>query len=390
MASICFDPVAGASGDMILGALFDLGADPECVADAVRSAGISDFRLAFSRRSYGHGMQYGRCEVTASEAGPLRHLRDLLEAVARADIPQRAAERAKAIFQRLAEAEAEVHGIPVSDVHFHEIGAVDTVVDVLGTCVALEQLGADHLFCSALKIGRGTLTCSHGVLPVPAPATAKLIEGHTVCRLPVEGELTTPTGAAILTTLSEGEWHGLDLRLRGSGTGHGTREIDGMPNIIRAFLVETDVADERVEVIETDVDDESPEVLGALPELLREAGALDVVLASVYMKKGRPGTRLTVIVRVGEAAGVADVIFRNCSTIGVRVLAARRFVLPRCATKIETPWGPLRAKRIERPGGPEIVPEADACAELARRRGVPLRDVMAAARAAAGQSSPED
>ena len=391
MSTICFEPVAGASGDMILGALFDLGADPEKVTGELRSAGLSDFELCFERRQDAHHLAAGFCDVRTTHHhhngnghGHHHHehrgLQDILNMIAGSTAPDRAKQRASAIFQRLGAAEAAVHGSSIEEVHFHEVGAVDSIVDVFGACIALDQLDVDRVLCSEFKVGKGTVTCAHGTIPVPAPATVKLLEGQKIVPLDIEAELTTPTGAAVLTTLSEGGWGGFQQRLLKCGVGHGKRELDEIPNILRAYLLADQAFIEAVEIIETDIDDDSPETTAALPEMLRKAGARDATLTGVQMKKGRMGTRLTVVVPAGDAPRFADLLFRHSSTIGVRVSSAKRFILPRQAASAETPWGIVRAKTIERPNGTEIVPEFDSARELADSADVPVRQVMAAAR----------
>jgi uncharacterized protein (TIGR00299 family) protein len=436
MPDIAFEPVMGASGDMILGALFDLGANPATVERDLRNAGLDGFHLHFTHADGPHHVRYGRCEVhvegeeacgrwpvvggekpknaahdhhhghnhhapspqatdhrpqTASHQ-PHRGLRDILEIIGRLQAPPRAKERAARIFTRLADAEAAVHGIAPEKVHFHEVGAVDSIVDILGACLALEQLQVDRVFCSAMKVGTGTIRCAHGILPNPAPATVRLLEGSVlpVVRLPVEMELTTPTGAAILTALAEGDWSGRPLRWTRAGSGCGSRTLPEGPNILRAFLLEsapaaatpTAAPEEAITVLETDLDDESPEVTATLPDLLRRAGALDATLAPLLMKKGRPGVRLTVLAKPADAAALAALILTHSSSIGVRTWAAARFVLPREAGTAATPWGDVRTKRVTRPDGTvEATPEFESCRELAEKAGVPLRRIMHAARA---------
>ena len=382
MAILCFDPVTGASGDMILGALLDVGADVDRVRTAVKSAGVEGFEIAFSRTvPEGQHIRYGRCEITTEEQSSHRHLSDIYDIIGRADVPERARRRALTIFRRLAEAEAAVHGIGIDEVHFHEVGAVDTIVDVLGTCIALEDLEVERVYNSGFKIGTGMISCSHGDLPLPAPATAKLIEGHPVTRLDIDAELTTPTGAAILTTLSDGAWHGMRTRLVRCGTGRGSRTLGSRPNILRAYLAEDEAAAESAAVLECEVDDQTAEVSAILARQLLKNGALDVSLTPVTMKKGRPGTRITVIAREGKTPDLTNLLLRESTTAGVRVHRPERYVLPRTHVSAETPWGTVKAKRIERPDGVEIVAEADACEELAGQTGIPVRRVMDAAHA---------
>jgi uncharacterized protein (TIGR00299 family) protein len=379
MAAICFEPVAGASGDMILAALFDLGADPGKVEAAIRAAGIEGVSIEFRCDEAG-GLRCGFCEVHAPHEHVHRHLSDILEIIERAPVSAAVQAQAAKIFHRLGECEAAVHGIDIEKVHFHEVGALDTIVDVLGACIALEELGVEHVYCSEFKVGKGTVKCAHGVLPVPAPATVRLLEGQAIRKLDIESELTTPTGAAILTTLSRGGWYQLTHRLLRCGTGHGRREFAEVPNVIRAYLVEEEPSTELVELLETDIDDQSPEVTAMLAERLRQQGALDVTLVPVHMKKGRIGTRLSVLVGGGRSASFAETIFRESSTIGMRIMPVRRLVLAREQVIVDTPWGEVQAKRVERPGGFEIVPEADSARAVAASAGVPVRQVMDAVR----------
>ena len=400
MGILLFEPVLGASGDMTLGALFDLGADPAAVTGALRAAGLDGFTLAFSRRAGPHQVGYGRCEVRIDTAKPdgghghghdhphRRGLSDLLRFIDDGHFPARAAARAAAVFKRLAEAEAAVHGISVEAVHFHEVGAVDATVDIVGSCLALEQLGVDQVWCAPLPVGTGTIRCAHGILPNPAPATVRLLAGFPVVRLPVEAELTTPTGAAILTTLSVGDWTGRPWRFLKSGSGHGFAELAAGPNILRAHLAEAVTAPaasaagmDSVTVLESDLDDESPEVIGALTARLLAVGALDVALLPLQMKKGRPGVRLSILAKPEDGVRLATLVLAESATIGVRTWPAQRWILEREAVEVETPWGAVRGKRIRRPGGgTEITPEFEACRELAGRAGIPLRRILAAAR----------
>ncbi|MBN2449198.1 MAG: LarC family nickel insertion protein [Lentisphaeria bacterium] len=451
--ALCFEPVSGASGDMILAALLDLGVDPEDIARPIRQGGLDDFDIRFERQTCRHGLLCGRVEIVTHDhghehphehdhghehphehgdghehphdhehgdghehphehehgdghghghavAGPAspptalgsmgasghhhRGLAEILEIVARSGAPIRARERAERIFRRLGEAEAAVHGVPVEEVHFHEVGAVDSIVDIFGICLGLEALGVDRVFCTGFKVGRGTVRCAHGVIPVPAPATVRLLQGCTVTRLPIDAELTTPTGAAVLSTLSEGTGEGLPLRLLRVGMGHGRRELEALPNIVRAFLLEFDEPGsgtfETVSVLECDLDDQTGEVTGALTEELLRAGALDVTLTAVQMKKNRPGTRLGVLARSGDAGMLTTLILSRSSTLGVRSWSAARRVLPRSTQTLETPWGEVVCKRIDRPDGTEWVPEFDSARHLADAASVPLRHVLDAAR----------
>lgn len=313
-------------------------------------------------------------------------MREILALIHGSTAPARAKARAEKVFRRLAAAEAAIHGVSAEEVHFHEVGAVDSIADIFGICLALEQLSVGKIYCSGYKIGHGTVRCAHGVMPVPAPATAKLLEGYAVTRLPIMSELTTPTGAAVLTALSEGPLPAQSLTLLGTGYGHGRKEFELMPNLLRALLFEQDATDvclqtDRVSVISFEVDDMSPEALGYLQERALAAGALDVSFVAVQMKKNRPGTQVRILSRQDGAQDLALLALRESSTLGVRIREERRCLLARQEEQIKTAWGLLRCKRIVRPGGSsELVPEYDSARELALASGRPLRQIMDAAR----------
>ena len=390
MKSIFFEPVGGASGDMILGALLDLGADPERIVNILRAAGVTGFSLKFAHTEPDPGIQYGRCLIETEPQHQHRHLRDLLDIADKAEVNDRVRQRATAIFTKLAEAEAAVHDMPIDKVHFHEVGAVDTIVDVLGACIALEELEIDHIYCSEMKTGKGIISCSHGTLPVPVPAVTRMLAGHLVEPLDIAAELTTPTGAAILTTLSAGNWRGKAGQFVKIGTGHGQRDLKPLPNIIRAMLMEepdctAEKEEEKVEVLETDIDDQSPELTAMLCDTLRQAGALDVTLTQIIMKKGRPGVRLTLLAEAAKANELVRLLFKHSSTIGIRQHHCTRHTLKRRNTTVPTEYGEVSIKVVERPDGPDAKPEAESCLELARQAGVPPARVMQAANRAVAE-----
>jgi len=388
--TILFDPVGGVSGDMLLAAMFDLGVPTDTVVQALEPAGIGAFEVVFERRPGPDGIVAGFCEVRTTEHDEQhephghRGLQQIETIIDRVSTTVRAKNRARSVFRRLAEAEAAVHGIAVDDVHFHEVGAVDAIVDIVGGCVALEHLAVDTVCCTGFKVGTGTVTCAHGVLPVPAPATVRLLEGFPVTHTGIEQELTTPTGAAFLTTLSSGALPPGPCRLAATGTGHGQRQNSTLPNVLRAYLLGTAEHGILVDVLETDIDDDSPETTATLPDLLRAEGALDVTLTPVLMKKGRAGLRLTVLTDPGDTDRVADVLLTHSSTIGIRVHEARRICLPRQQLTVATPWGDVAAKRVQRPDGTaETIPEFESCRTIAVAHNIPVRRVMHAVRATA-------
>ncbi len=363
---------------MILGALLDLGVPVDAVEEGLRSTGLDGFEISFEREQYAMGIAAGRLQVSIEESHHHRNLSDIETIIEKGHYSSRLKDRALSIFRRLADAEATVHRISVEKVHFHEVGATDAIVDILGTAIALEFLDIDAVFCGPIPVGRGSVTCAHGELPVPAPATVELLIGHQVVRLDQDKELTTPTGAAILTALTQGDWSGRPMVIRKVGSGRGSKDLEGMPNIIRAFLADVDSEgqSQEVDVIESDIDDDTPEAISELTDVLRDAGALDVTLMPVMMKKGRTGFRLTVVCRTGDAIRISGVMFKHSSTIGVRLHTARRLVLPRSSVTVATGWGDIKAKRIERPDRVEVVPEFEECKRIAHEQNISVREVM--------------
>jgi len=383
-----FDCFSGASGDMLLGALLDLGVPldglrsalarllpPGCelTAEKVSRSGIAatQFRL-----HEGHGEQHGGAHAHH------RGLPEIQAMIARAGLPDRVAARATQLFERLGRVEADIHQVPLDRVHFHEVGALDSIVDIVGTVWAIDSLGVDRIAASPLNTGSGSVKTEHGQLPVPAPATLKLLEGAPAYSSGVQGEMLTPTGALLVTghATSYGPLPEMTVRLIGYGAGQ--RETAGQPNVLRAVIGEAtaSAADERVLVFECNIDDMNPQFFGGLIARLLEVGALDVFLSAVQMKKGRPGTLVTVLAPLGLREIMLDVLFRETTTIGVRWHEAHRECLAREWTSVATRFGPVRMKVARR--GDTIMnaaPEYDDCARLAAERHVAVRDVHAAA-----------
>ncbi len=376
--ALFFDPITGASGDMILGALLDLGVPLKVVENAIRSAGLEEFEIEFNRVTDHTGITAGRCDVKIEESHHHRHLKDIEKIIDTGEFSEYIKATAKAIFRRLAEAEAKVHNTSVEKVHFHEVGAVDAIVDILGSAIAIDYLKPEKIYCAPFKTGRGTVKCAHGEMPVPAPATVELIRGFPTVNLPIDMELTTPTGAAVLTTLSDGDITGHSFVIKNVGYGIGSRKLEGRINGLRVMEIVLDEQSSRevVDIIETDIDDENPEVIAALMDELRTKGVCDVTLEQIQMKKGRPGFRLTVVAPRGADHEIANILFSHSSTIGARSYEAKRFILPREAVTVSTRWGDVAAKKIHRPNGVEIAPEYDSCKQIAAANGVSIREVM--------------
>jgi uncharacterized protein (TIGR00299 family) protein len=298
-----------------------------------------------------------------------------------APLGSRAKKNASAVFEKLGQAEAKVHGLPIEKVHFHEVGAADSIADIVGACVALDLMGVEEVHISAINVGSGTVETEHGTLPVPAPATAELLAGMPVYARGPAMELTTPTGAALAAALASSFGPLPAMRIASIGHGAGDRDFPQHANVLRALIGDRTSAPEAtlVSVIEANLDDSSPQVLGYALERLMEAGALDVSLSPIQMKKNRPGSLLRVIAKPEDQERLAQVIFAETSTLGLRMHAAERRVEERCVVEVETPWGKVRGKVS---GSGSFAPEYEDCRAIAERTHTPLKEVMAAAVAA--------
>jgi len=385
--TLWIDCFAGMSGDMLLGALLDLGA-PKATLDAlIVRLGIAgvDVDVSEVRRA---GMRASYARVVIPHEHVHRHLRDVLALVDKAVESSRARARAHAVFLRLAEAEARVHGIAIDDVHFHEVGAVDAIVDVAGAAVLLEALGVDRVVASPVRTGFGHVHAAHGAMPVPTPATALLLTGVPAFGGDVEGEACTPTGAALLAALVD-TWGALPAGIvTGIGTGAGGRDPADHANVVRAMIVdETSTTsassrahpwvDERLAEIECHIDDMSGEALGFLSEELLRGPAKDVVFTPVIGKKNRPAVIVRVLVDVAAVDATLSVLFAHSTTLGARVSETRRVRVPREDIVAETPFGRVRAKRVSFGGQLRVFPEYDDVAAIARARGLSLADAEA-------------
>jgi pyridinium-3,5-bisthiocarboxylic acid mononucleotide nickel chelatase len=375
---ICYlDAFSGISGDMTVGALIDAGAPCETVFDALHSF---DTGARFSaEKTIRGGIAATKFRVDIGNSGNAhRHLSHILELIEHSSISLRAKSSACAVFQRLGEAEAQVHGVPLERVHFHEVGAADSIADIVGACVALDLLGIDELYVSPMNTGSGTVKTEHGILPVPAPATAVLLQGKPIYARGPEVELTTPTGAALAVTLASRFGSLPAMSILSLGYGAGDRDFKEHPNVLRAIVGESAQASEAtlVSVIEANIDDSSPQVLGYAMERLMDAGALDVSLSPLQMKKNRPGALLRVIARPEDQERLAQIVLAETSTLGLRIHSAERRVIERHIVEVDTPFGTVRIKVA---AGGSFAPEYDDCREIAARTGTPLPQVIAAA-----------
>ncbi|MBX7105311.1 MAG: nickel pincer cofactor biosynthesis protein LarC [Gemmataceae bacterium] len=370
MRTLHFDCFNGISGDMTVAALADAGADRPAILAAVASLGLP-VAVEFQSVKKG-GLAATYFAVRAEPEQKHRHLHHIEKIIAGSSLKEPEQTLALRIFRRLAEAEAAVHGTTVDKVHFHEVGAADSIVDIVATAVAYLSLGIERVTSRSVPPGSGTVKCDHGVMPVPAPATAHLLTGVPLASSPIAGELTTPTGAAILTTLVD-EWtESPAMTIAKIGVGAGTKEFPGLPNVLRVFVGEAAGAgQDAVWVLETNLDDVTGETLGYAQERLFHAGALDAYVIPMLMKKGRPGFLLGAIVGDDRVAEVEAAIFRETGTLGVRRHRAARTTQPRAAETVDTPWGPVRIKRTRQGASPEY----DDCALIAREHGLALTEV---------------
>ncbi len=381
-----FDPFSGISGDMTLGALIDVGLDPEWLRALPGELGLHAVQVTVTRVRRGEiSCQKVDFEIPTQPHG--RHIDQILEIIDRTAAPSDVRQKATAAFQGIAEVEGELHDIPAARVHLHEVGAVDAILDIMGAIWGLSELGISRVYCGTISLGDGFVEAAHGVLPVPAPATLRLLEGQVVRPGPAgAGELVTPTGAALVRVLSSGP---VPERFtpRRSGYGAGTRELVDRVNALRVILADEvgvgDGAAERLVMLATDIDDMSPEMLAATSETLLESGALDVVLTSTHMKKGRVGTRVELLAHGTDVARLEGLLFTHTSTLGVRRMNVERRALPRGEETVHILGHDVRMKLARLPNGERRAkPEFEDVRAVSRATGRSAADVAALALAA--------
>jgi uncharacterized protein (TIGR00299 family) protein len=370
------DAFSGISGDMLVGALADAGASQTAIANAIASLDTGAV-VSFSpvKRC---GIGATKFHVDVQETRAHRHLAHIVKMIQHADLSERAQRDAVAIFRKLGEAEAQVHQVPIEKVHFHEVGAADSIADIVGTAVALDLLEVATLVCSPLNVGSGTVKTEHGMLPVPAPATALLLSNAPIYAKGPAVELTTPTGAAVVAALSTSFGVLPPMKLARTGYGAGDHDFTEHANVLRVLLGEPTAADEAlaVAVVEANIDDLNPQVLAYATERLWQSGALDVSLQPILMKKGRAGHLLRVVAKPEQREAIAQLIFAETSTLGLRIYAAERRVQSRSFTEVTTPYGNVRMK-VSSEGS--YAPEYEDCRKLAEQSGVALKHIIAEA-----------
>jgi len=380
------DCTSGISGDMFLAALLDAGVDLNRLKEELAKIDLGPYEFTASRVMR-RGLAANQVQIAAPEKQPHRHLSHIERLINGAAIDESARQKALQVFRRLGDAEARLHNQPVEKVHFHEVGAVDAILDIVGACLGLAMLGNPELVCSPLNVGGGRVDAAHGSLPVPAPATAELLRGIPIYSSGVESELVTPTGAALVSTLASGFGPMPPMKVERIGYGAGAKDFPSHPNIARLMLGEKTgfarAADETVLIIEANIDDMNPQLYGHFMEKALEAGALDVTCGPIQMKKNRPGLLVNVLCKPELEGPLTRLIFENTTTIGVRIIEARRRVLDRESLSVETEYGTVRMKVARLEG--KIVnaaPEFNDCRLLAEEKSVSPKEVMAAAQAA--------
>lgn len=373
-----FDCFSGISGDMVLGALVDLGLSREVLLEGLQQLPVHGYKIQISRqeRMSIHG---SRVEVVIEHHEEshrsFSHIRSMIQESGLSDEDKELSIR---IFERLARAEAKIHNKEIDEVHFHEVGAIDSIVDIVGSAIGINRLGVDRVVSSELSLGRGFVSCHHGILPVPTPATLELLKGIPVRDSGIESELVTPTGAAILSTVAADFKALPNIKIEKIGYGVGKRTLKERPNLLRILVGEVDSALLRTDiVIEVNIDDMNPQMCDYLLECLFQEGALDVTFSPLQMKKNRPAILLRVLCDSHHLRALIQCIVRESTTIGLRYYEVQRYCLMRKIKRVKSPWGMVRVKVCEDVDGKTInaLPEYDDCKRIAKRSGVPLKEV---------------
>src|SRR5215468_4450343 len=423
--TLYLDCFAGASGDMLLGAMLDCGLDFELLRNELLKLCVAGYELGLTRvdrsgisaakfdvhltgegalrerhqghehsqehdhdHDHEHSHEHHAHQPQSQGPNPQSHhrsLSDIKRIISSSNLSEPIKQRAQTIFQRIGEAESKIHNIPIETVHFHEVGAIDSIVDITGACIAFDALKIERIISSPLHVGSGVFICAHGTYPVPGPATAELLKGLPIYSKDVEGELVTPTGAAIISTLAESYGPMPMMKIEKIGYGAGTRDYPKFPNALRAIIGELEEDADRtpttVTVIEANIDDLNAQVFGYLMEKALAAGALDIFYTPVQMKKNRPGVLLTVLCEAPDRERMTEIIFRETTTLGVRYRNEQREILKREFVTVETEYGQIRIKVSRAPDGRvmNVSPEFEDCRAAAEKHQVGLREAQTAA-----------
>jgi pyridinium-3,5-bisthiocarboxylic acid mononucleotide nickel chelatase len=373
-----FDCIAGASGDMLLGALVDAGFEPEALQERLADLRLPGFQVNHTRLIK-HGLSAAKVDVHVDDDVPARGLVEIEAIINDSRLPDPIKQRANHIFRILGAVEAKIHNHPVDQVHLHELGGIDTIVDVVGVLLGLDYLQIQQVYASPLPMARGFVKCAHGPLPLPAPAALALLEGVPVYGTDLNAELVTPTGAVLLKSLVKEFGSIPSMVLQVTGYGAGQRDLP-IPNLVRVLIGNQAAAAvppaESLATLETNIDDLNPEFYDYVLTRLFQAGALDVFLSPIQMKKNRPATLLSVLCKPEDIPHLTEIIFAETSTLGIRQQFVNRFALPRQIQQVETPYGPIRVK-VARWGDDQvkIAPEFDDCRRLAEKHAIPIREL---------------
>jgi uncharacterized protein (TIGR00299 family) protein len=380
-----FDCFSGVSGDMILGALIDAGLDPGDLRKALAGIPLSGYEIS-AEKAVKNGITGTRFNVTVSGKQRERNLSDILKIIHESSLKEPAKKSAGDIFRNIARVEANIHSKKIEEIHFHELGAVDSIIDIAGACAALDMMGIDIVHCSRINVGEGFVKSEHGLLPVPAPATASLLLGVPIYSSGAQAELATPTGAAIIAHFSKQYGPMPDMKARSVGYGAGMKDL-AAPNLLRVFIGEGGIqaGRETIVALETNIDDMNPEFYQHVSERLLESGAMDVYTTPVIMKKTRPGVQLTVLAREETQEALTGIIFEETTTAGIRINRMERVALDREMRTIRTRFGEIGVKLLYS-GGRVVTasPEYEDCRRLAKSEGVPLKEVYDEAKKIAG------
>jgi len=378
MKVLYFDLIGGASGDMILGALVDAGLSLEKLKELLAGLNLTEFDIQ-AKTVDKNGFSATKVDVLVTEQPPQRHLKEIKDIIQKSSLPPTVQNRALQIFERIAGTEAAIHNKPVDQVHLHELGGTDTIIDITGTLLALEHLEISKIFASPVPLGKGFIKGAHGQIPLPAPATVALLKGIPIYGRDIDAELVTPTGAALLAELVDDFGPAPPLVLETVGYGAGGRDLP-IPNLLRVLIGEISPVEsatlDRLVVLETNLDDLNPEIYPYVVESLFSAGALDVTLSPIQMKKNRPGTQIQVLCEPSGIESMRSILFRETTTLGIKQILVDRYALPRTIREVETPYGKIRVKIAEiSPDLNKISPEFEDCLRAAQEHGIPITQI---------------
>jgi len=375
MKTLYFDLIGGASGDMILGALIDSGLSIDTLKNMLEGLNLSEFTIQAEKVDK-NGFSATKVDVRVKKQPPERHLDEIKAVIQNSSLSKSIQTRALLIFERIAETEAAIHNKTIDQVHLHELGGTDTIIDVVGTLLALDHLGISSIYASPVPLGKGFIEGAHGQIPLPSPATVALLKEIPVYGKDIESELVTPTGAALLAELVDDFGPAPPMILENVGYGAGGRDLP-IPNLLRVLIGESSQSDkstiDHLAILETNLDDLNPEIYPYVVESLFEGGALDVTLTPIHMKKNRPGTQIQVLCEPVDVNAMRLILFRETTTLGIKQYLIERYALPRTIREIETPYGKVRVKIAEiSPDLNKISPEYEDCRKLAIEKGIPI------------------